>query len=83
MATIRLAKLADRTAIKLTISVLPDLHQRLADYAEYYRQIYGPEEPVAELLPAMLSAFLDSDRTFSRWRLTRSCKRPVEECRER
>ncbi|PXA86580.1 DUF2274 domain-containing protein [Nostoc sp. 3335mG] len=66
MATIRLAKLPDRTAIKLTISVLPELHQRLAEYADFYRQTYGSEEPVAELVPAMLSAFLDSDRAFCR-----------------
>ena len=66
MAPIRLAKLPDRTAIKLTISVLPELHQRLVDYADFYRQTYGSEEPVAELVPAMLSAFLDSDRAFAR-----------------
>jgi hypothetical protein len=66
MTTIRLAKLPDRTAIKLTVAVLPELHKRLSDYAEFYRQTYGSDEPVAELVPAMLSAFLDSDRAFCR-----------------
>jgi hypothetical protein len=66
MGAIRLAKLPERTAIKLTISVLPDLHQRLSEYADFYRQIYGAEEPMAELVPAMLAAFLDSDRAFCR-----------------
>lgn len=66
MAGIRLARLPDRSPVKLTISVLPDLNQRLAEYAEFYRQTYGSEEPVAELIPAMLSAFLDSDRGFRR-----------------
>jgi hypothetical protein len=64
MAGIRLAKLPDRTPVKLTISMMPELQQRLTEYAEFYRTTYGSDEPVAELVPAMLSAFLDSDRTF-------------------
>jgi hypothetical protein len=72
MAAIRLPRLPDRTLLKLTISVLPELHQRLADYADVYRQTYGSEEPVAELIPAMLSAFLDSDRGFAKRRPVKS-----------
>ncbi len=68
MADLKLARLPDRTPIKLTISVLPDLHQRLADYAGLYASTYGTDEPIAELIPAMLSAFLDSDREFARRR---------------
>jgi hypothetical protein len=68
MAAIRLAKLPDRTAIKLTISMLPDLHQRLSEYAYFYRQTYEAEEPVGDLVPAMLAAFLSSDRSFVRSR---------------
>lgn len=44
--------------------MLPDLHRALADYAALYAQTYGRDEPVAELIPAMLSAFLESDRAF-------------------
>lgn len=66
MTAIKLAKLPDRTPIKLTISVMPDLHQRLVEYAEAYRETYGVEEPVADLVPAMLAAFLESDRSFAR-----------------
>lgn len=66
MSQIRLSKLPDRTPVKLAISVGPDLFQRLQDYAAAYAQSYGVEEPVAELVPAMLTAFLDSDRQFSR-----------------
>jgi hypothetical protein len=62
----KLSKLPDRTPLKLTISVLPELHQRLTEYAELYRRTYQSEEPVSELIPAMLSAFLDSDRDFAR-----------------
>lgn len=71
MNALRLQKLPDRTPVKLSISVLPDLHQRLQDYAAVYAKHYGSEEPVVELIPAMLAAFLDSDREFARGR-TRS-----------
>ena len=66
MADLKLARLPDRTPIKLTISILPELHQRLNDYAAAYASAYGSQEPVAELIPAMLNGFLDSDREFAK-----------------
>lgn len=66
MVDIKLAQLPDRTPIKLTISVMPDLHQALTDYAALYAQSYGRDEPITELIPAMLRAFIDSDRAFGR-----------------
>jgi hypothetical protein len=68
MADLKLAQLPDRTPVRLSISVMPDLHQALTRYAALYAQTYGREEPVADLIPAMLSAFLDSDRAFSKER---------------
>jgi hypothetical protein len=68
MVDIKLPQLPDRRPIKLSIAVMPDLHQALTDYAALYAQTYGREEPVIELIPAMLAAFLDSDRTFVRTR---------------
>lgn len=50
--------------MKLTITVLPELHQALQDYALIYAEAHGREEPVSELVPALLSAFLDSDCAF-------------------
>lgn len=67
MNALRLQKLPDRTPVKLSISVLPELHQRLQDYAAAYAEHYGSEESVAELIPAMLTAFLDSDREFAKY----------------
>lgn len=64
MVELKLARLPDRTPVKLTIAVLPELHQALADYAALYAEVYGREEPVAELIPAMLASFLESDRAF-------------------
>lgn len=67
MRGIRLPKLPDRTPVKLSISILPDLHQRLKDYAAAYAEHSGSEESVAGLVPAMLAAFLDSDREFAKY----------------
>ncbi|MFA5969143.1 MAG: DUF2274 domain-containing protein [Sphingomonas sp.] len=64
MVDLKLARIPDRTPVKLTITVLPELHQALQDYARIYAEAYGREEPVSELVPAILSAFLDSDRAF-------------------
>jgi hypothetical protein len=68
MADLKLAQLPDRNPVKVTISVMPDLHQSLMEYAALYAQCYGRKEPVTELIPAMLAAFLDSDRGFTRRR---------------
>jgi len=68
MAELKLAQLPDRTAVKITISVLPDLNEALVAYADLYATTYGRNEPVADLIPAMLAAFLDSDRAFVRSR---------------
>lgn len=71
MPDLKLAKLHDRTPIKLAILVKPDLHQTLQDYATLYAETYGREEPIAELIPAMLAAFLESDRAFAKARQPR------------
>jgi hypothetical protein len=66
MLEIKLAKLPDRTPVKVIINVPPDLYQRLAEYATAYAEAYGQTEPVSALIPAMLTAFLDADRAFLR-----------------
>jgi len=66
MTELKLARLPDRTPVKLTIALLPDLHQQLISYAAVYAAAYGRDEPVAELIPAMLEAFLASDREFQK-----------------
>ncbi len=68
MAELKLAQLPDRKAVKITISVLPDLNEALAAYATIYNEAYGQEEPVTELIPHMLAAFLAGDRAFARAR---------------
>ena len=65
---LKLARIPDRTPVKLTIAVSPELNQGLADYAELYRETYGQAEPVQELIPAMLASFLEGDKAFARRR---------------
>ena len=68
MANLKLAKLPDRTPVKLSITITPDLQNALREYAALYADAYGTEEPIVELIPAMLAAFLESDRNFVRAR---------------
>jgi hypothetical protein len=70
MADLKLARLSDRIPVKLSIQVPPQLHTDLQRYAVLYREAYGQEESVADLIPSMLAAFLESDRAFSRARST-------------
>ncbi|HET6526771.1 DUF2274 domain-containing protein [Sphingopyxis sp.] len=71
MAAISLKRLPERTPVKLVINLMPDLHARIGEYAAFYREQYGREEPVTELIPAMLEAFLGNDRAFQRRRRER------------
>jgi len=75
MPEIKLAKLPDRTPVKLAITMTPELHNALTDYAAIYNATYGQSEPIAELVPHMLAAFLASDRGFAKAR-EQSSKQP-------
>lgn len=66
MPELKLARLPDRTPIKLTITVGAELHQALKDYADLYQATYGTAEQVVDLVPFMLDAFLQSDKSFVR-----------------
>lgn len=68
MPELRLAKLPDRTPVRITVTVPAALNQALSQYAEMYRAAYGQSESVPELIPFMLDAFLMSDRGFAKAR---------------
>ncbi|MEA2755155.1 MAG: hypothetical protein QOJ54_1444 [Aliidongia sp.] len=68
MTELRLARLPDRTPVKLGISVAPELHAALAAYADAYQAAYGRAESVTELIPFMLTAFIESDSGFRKAR---------------
>ncbi len=68
MTELKLGRLPDRTLVRITITVSPDLAQPLRQYAGLYRPTYGQAESVADLIPFMLGAFLDSDKGFAKAR---------------
>ena len=65
---LKLAKLPDRTPTRITITVSADLNQALYDYQKLYAATYDTTEKIADLIPFMLEAFLDSDRAFAKAR---------------
>lgn len=65
---LKLQALPDRIPSKLTITLTPDLKKALDDYARLYARTYGAEEPVAELVPFMIEAFLNGDHAFKKAR---------------
>ena len=64
MTAIKLPRIPDRSPVKIAIHLPPELARALDDYAAYYARNYASTEPVTELIPAMLQAFLESDRAF-------------------
>lgn len=65
---LKLAKLPDRTPVKVTVTLNPDLHRALRDYTALYKAEYGDTETIADLIPYMLASFLDGDRAFTKAR---------------
>ncbi|MBB6255432.1 DUF2274 domain-containing protein [Nitrospirillum iridis] len=65
---LKLAKLPDRSPVRLTVTLTPDLNERLLGYAALYRATYGEAETVTDLIPYMLDAFLASDRAYAKAR---------------
>ncbi len=68
MANLKLGRLPERTPVKIAITVTPELNDALKDYGEIYRRNYGQKESVAELIPFMLEAFINSDAGFRKAR---------------
>lgn len=71
MTELKLPKLPDRTPVKFSITVNPELAHALRDYAALYQATYGTAEDVAELVPFMLAAFIESDAGFKKARRDR------------
>lgn len=68
MTELKLRRLPERDPVRLTIALMPELRVALDDYAAAYEAAYGKREQIADLVPAMLAAFLESDRAFVRSR---------------
>ena len=66
---LKLARLPDRTPVKIGITVTPDLDADLRAYLDIYHAAYDDKAAtVADLIPAMLESFLASDRAFAKAR---------------
>lgn len=66
--SLRLPQLRDRTPVRMSITVEPELHAALTDYARIYAQTYQRTEKPETLMPAMLETFLGNDAGFKRAR---------------
>lgn len=66
MADLKLAKLPDRTPVKIMFKATPELNRSLEAYAAFYRETYGEAEAVPELIPYILEAFLKGDSAFNK-----------------
>ena len=66
--TLKLGKLPDREAVRISFTASPELKAALNDYAEIYRRSYGQNEGDAELIPFMLEAFMNADPGFKKAR---------------
>ena len=75
--TLKLDKLPDREAVKITFTADADLKSALNDYAEIYRRTYGNKENVADLIPFMLDAFINADPGFKRARRELTAAEPA------
>ena len=68
MPDLKLGRLPDREPVKIAFKASPELARMLRDYAAAYREAYGEDEPIEQLVPFILTAFLESDRGFAKAR---------------
>lgn len=67
-ATLKLGPIPDRTPVKLSLSLAPDIHDALADYAALHAKEFGRTAPLAVLASLMIEQFLEGDANFKRAR---------------
>ncbi len=65
---LKIGALPDRTPVKVAMSLPPDVHAALQDYAVIHAKEFGSETAVSDLAALMVERFLDSDAAFKRER---------------
>jgi len=65
MAHVKLGRLSKRVPIALTLQLDWDLKRGLDAYSDRYRDAYGEDEPLENLIAAIVSDFIASDRVFN------------------
>ena len=68
--SLKIGPIPDRAPARLTLSLAPETHALLVDYAEIHAAEHGRETSVAELAALMIGKFLDTDAGFRRARRT-------------
>ena len=68
MTELKVGKLPDRTAHRLTIRLDAELKAMLDDYVQLYNQAYDDDVGAADLIPFMLLKFMSADRAFCKAR---------------
>lgn len=68
--SLKIGPVANRSPLKLTIALAPDIHDALADYARLHAKEFGREIALGELAALMIERFLQSDAGFRRARKT-------------
>jgi hypothetical protein len=69
----------DRAPLRLTLSLAPETHALLADYAAIHAAEHGRETSLAELAALMIEKFLETDAGFRRVRKTLHQTRKAKE----
>lgn len=69
MVDLKLPRLPDRTPVKLTITITPDLKKSLDAYLTLYQAVHEDRDAgLGDIIPAMLEHFLAGDRGFAKAR---------------
>ena len=65
---LKLSKLPKRTPVKINVVLNPETHEAMIDYARIYEETYGNKESIEELIPFMITSYLDNDYAFKKAR---------------
>jgi len=64
MTGLKIKKIPDRTPVKITLSLPPEIYSDLLIYAEIYQKEHGSVETPQILAVQMITAFIQSDSGF-------------------
>jgi len=68
--SLKIGPVIERASVKLGVSLDPDVHDALADYALLHAREHGRELALADLAALMIEKFLGADSGFRRARKT-------------
>ncbi|WP_375207662.1 DUF2274 domain-containing protein [Hyphococcus sp.] len=66
--SLKIGAIPDRTPVKVTASLPPDVYEALQDYAAIHAREFGQEASPGDLAALMIERFLSSDAAFRRAR---------------